>query len=68
MDNFTTLRTVHRTLSTVLLIKGLVGGAFAALTLAGVTLPFFGIESTPLREASAASVGGVAGIILALKT
>ena len=61
------IRHMHRTAQYILLFKGAVGGSFAILTLLGVSLPYFGLDLTPAKEAAAASIGGVVGALVALR-
>ena len=58
---------VRNTISYVLLAKSIVGFSFALLTLLGVTLPVFGHELTAHEEIGAVGVGGVLGVIAALR-
>ena len=50
----------------VLLAKSIIGGAFAVLTLCGMTLPALGVEFTVVRELLATSAGGLIGATLVL--
>jgi hypothetical protein len=61
------IRHVRRTISYIFLAKAVVGGAFAVLTLCGVTLPYLGLDFTAGRELLAGGAGGVLGVIAALK-
>ena len=59
--------TALRTLSYAMLAKGIIAGAFMALTLCGVSASLFGYDLTRASEGAAVSVGGIAGLILALR-
>jgi hypothetical protein len=56
-----------RTTSFALILKGAVGGSITVLALFGVTVPYFGIESTTINEGLAAGVGAVLGIVAAIR-
>ena len=58
---------VRKTVSYLLLVKGIIGGGFTVLTLLGVTLPFFGHDITVHQELGAAGFGGIIGAIIAFK-
>jgi hypothetical protein len=58
-----------RTVSFVMLLKGVVAGSFAMLALVGVAVPhFFGVDPTVGQEGAAAGAGAILGAILAIKS
>ena len=59
---------VRRAISYIFLAKSVFGCAFTVLTVCGVTLPFFGVDFTPHRELAAGSLGGILGVVVALKS
>jgi len=56
-----------KTVSYLLLFKAALGGAFAVLTICGVTFPYLGFDFTPARETAAVGVGSIAGLLSALR-
>lgn len=67
MQLVTFLQKASKTVSFVLLLKGVMGFAVLALALFGVTVPFFGFQPTPVGSGLAATVGAIFGAILALR-
>ncbi|MSP67681.1 MAG: hypothetical protein EXQ96_06220 [Alphaproteobacteria bacterium] len=53
--------------SFILILKGAVGGSIALLALFGVSVPFLGIEVTPVKEGIVAGIGAVLGVIAAFR-
>jgi hypothetical protein len=67
MHFVTFLRGTSRAVSFVLFLKGVMGFAVLALALFGVTVPFFGFETSIVGSGVAATVGAIFGGLLALK-
>ena len=59
---------IRRAISYIFVAKSVFGCAFAVLTLCGVTLPFLGIDFTPHRELAAGGLGGILGVLVAIKS
>jgi hypothetical protein len=58
-----------RTVSFVMLMKGIVGGSVAMLALFGFAVPhFFGTVPTTGQEGAAAGAGAILGALLAIKS
>jgi hypothetical protein len=57
-----------RTVSFLMLTKGIIGGSVAMLAIFGVVVPLFGIQPTVGQEGAAAGVGAVLGALLAFKS
>jgi hypothetical protein len=57
----------RKAVSVILLAKAVIGFSVAALALFGVTLPYLGVESTPVTEGAAATLGGIIGVVVALR-
>ena len=58
-----------RTVSFVMILKGVVAGSFTALALFGFAVPhFFGVDPTVGQEGAAAGTGAILGAILAIKS
>lgn len=50
-----------------LALKGAIGGSLATLAIFGVTVPWLGIQPTPVGESLAALAGAILGVVAAVR-